>query len=283
MCGGGECEVPDDANSGGEFAEPSRDSIGNTLRVAITISLVCSILVASVAVILKPIQEDNARKYQQRIILEVANLMRPGADIDELSGKIEVRMVELASGRYVDSPHPDDFDANLAANDAETGIAIPPEFDLANIRRRAIYAPVYLVRPTARVEQIILPVYGSGLWSTMYGYLALATDGTTVTGLRFYSHAETPGLGDQIDKPAWISQWAGKELFGPDGEPRIEVVRGFVQTDAASRDTARFQVDGLSGATLTGRGVTQLIRYWVGPHGFGPYLEMHWHTDGNET
>jgi Na+-transporting NADH:ubiquinone oxidoreductase subunit C len=117
----------------------------------------------------------------------------------------------------------------------------------------------------------------------MYGYLALATDGTTVTGLRFYSHAETPGLGDQIDKPAWISQWAGKELFGPDGEPRIEVVRGFVQTDAASRDTARFQVDGLSGATLTGRGVTQLIRYWVGPHGFGPYLEMHWHTDGNET
>ena len=158
----------DDAKSGSEVAEPSRDSIGNTLRVAITVSLVCSILVASVAVILKPIQDDNARQYQQRIILEVANLMQPGADIDELSAKIETRMVELSSGTYVDSPQPDDFDANLAANSAETGIAIPPELDLANIRRRAIYAPVYLVKPHDRVEQIILPVYGSGLWSTMY-------------------------------------------------------------------------------------------------------------------
>lgn len=279
----GECEVPDDTKNGAGVAEPSRDSIGNTLRVAITISLVCSILVASVAVILKPIQDNNARKYQQRIILEVANLMQPGADIDELSTRIETRMVELASGTYVDSPRPDDFDANVAANSAETGIAIPPELDLANIRRRALYAPVYLVRPTDRVEQIILPVYGSGLWSTMYGYLALATDGATVTGLRFYNHAETPGLGDQIDNPAWISQWAGKELFGPDGEPRIEVGRGVVQIDAASQGTARFRVDGLSGATLTGRGVTQLIRYWVGPHGFGPYLERHWHSDGNEA
>lgn len=275
--------MPDDAKRGSEVSEPSRDSVGNILRVAITISLVCSILVASVAVILKPIQDDNARKYQQRIILEVANLMQPGANIDELSNQIEARMVDLASGRYVDSPQPDDFDANVAANDAETGIAIPPELDLANIRRRAIYSPVYLVKPRGRVEQIILPVYGSGLWSTMYGYLALATDGTTITGLRFYSHAETPGLGDQIDDPVWISQWEGKELFGPDGEPRIEVARGVVQADVASQDTARYRVDGLSGATLTGRGVTQLIRYWVGPHGFGPYLERHWRSDGNET
>jgi Na+-transporting NADH:ubiquinone oxidoreductase subunit C len=284
MSGGGECDVPDDAKSGrGEAARPSRDSIGNTLRVAVTVSLVCSILVASVAVLLKPIQDDNARKYQQRIILEVANLMQPGADIDELSTKIEARMVELATGSYVDSPAPGDFDAKVAANDAEMGIAIPPEFDLANIHRRAIYAPVYLVRPNDRVEQIILPVYGSGLWSTMYGYLAVATDGVTVTGLRFYSHAETPGLGDQIDNPDWIGQWEGKLLFGSEGEPRIEVVRGVVQADAASQDAARFQVDGLSGATLTGRGVMRLIRYWVGPHGFGPYLERHWHVDGNET
>lgn len=275
--------MPDDAKRGSEVSEPSRDSVGNILRVAITISLVCSILVASVAVILKPIQDDNARKYQQRIILEVANLMQPGANIDELSNQIEARMVDLASGRYVDAPQPDDFDANVAANDAETGIAIPPELDLANIRRRAIYSPVYLVKPRGRVEQIILPVYGSGLWSTMYGYLALATDGNTVTGLRFYSHAETPGLGDQIDDPAWISQWEGKQLFGPDGEPRIEVARGMAKVDSVSQDTARYQVDGLSGATLTGRGVMQLIRYWVGPHGFGPYLERHWRSEGNET
>lgn len=275
----------DDATNNNEQAKQrARDSIGNTLFVAVVVSLVCSILVAGIAVTLKPKQVSNAQEFRQRIILEVAGLMRPGADIDELSRKIEPRMVELASGDYVESPDPEEFDPVVAAKGAETGSGIPPPLDIAKLRRRALHAPVYLVRPDDRVEQVILPVYGPGLWSTIRGYLALATDGTTVTGLRFYNHGETPGLGDQIDDPDWLRQWEGKQIFGPDGEPRIEVVRGLVRTDAAPQriDNAQFQVDGLSGATLTGRGVTQLIRYWTGPHGFGPYLDNHWLSDGTE-
>jgi Na+-transporting NADH:ubiquinone oxidoreductase subunit C len=102
-----------------------------------------------------------------------------------------------------------------------------------------------------------------------------------VTGLRFYSHAETPGLGDQIDKPDWRQQWVGKTVHGPDGLPRIEVIRGFVQASGTPEQlsNAKYQIDGLSGATLTGRGVTHLVQYWTGPHGFGPYLNNIWQSD----
>lgn len=256
----------------------SRDSIGNTLTVAISLSLVCSILVAGTSVMLKPRQQRNEDEFRQRIILEVADLLQPGVEIEELFGDIETRLVELQSGDFVDSPDAAQFDAAAAANDPDLSVAIPPHLDIANIKRRANYAPVYLVGSGGDVAQIVLPVYGSGLWSTMYGYLALENDGNTVKGLRFYSHAETPGLGDQIDDPDWRQQWVGKLVYDADGEPRIEVIRGFVGDSA----NAEHQVDGLSGATLTGRGVTNLVRYWIGPHGFGPFLEQISNSQGQE-
>jgi Na+-transporting NADH:ubiquinone oxidoreductase subunit C len=252
----------------------SRDSVANTLIVAITLSLVCSVLVAGSAVLLKPRQLQNEAEYRQRIILDVAGLYEAGMDTGSAFEKIEARMVELDSGEFVDSPTVAGFDAVDAASDPDLGIAIPSDLDIASIRRRARFAPVYLVTSGAAIEQIILPVYGSGLWSTMYGYLSLESDGNTVRGLRFYSHAETPGLGDQIDKPGWRSQWAGKKLFDDSGQLQIEVIRGVVAdpVPGAANGTS-FQVDGLAGATLTGRGVTSLVHYWVGEHGFGSYLD----------
>lgn len=246
----------------------SRDSVANVLIVAVGVSLVCSVLVSASAVLLRPLQERNQTRFRQQIVLEVAGLYEPGADIDALFAGIDTRLVDLASGDYVDSMPAVDFDALAAANDPALSVAVPAELDIANVRRREIYAPVYLVGGESGPEQVILPVRGAGLWSTMFGYLALERDGNTVRGLRFYEHAETPGLGDQIDKPAWRAQWQGRQLFDAGGALRIEVVRGQVPpgTDAAH------QVDGLSGATLTGRGVTDLLRYWMGPHGFGPYL-----------
>ena len=247
----------------------SKDSISNTLIVAVTLSLVCSLLVASTAIILQPIQQRNEALYRQQIILDVAGLYAPGDDIDSRFQNIETRMVDIANGDYTDSVSADGFDAVDAAKTAEFGLTIPDELDLANIHQRARFAPVYLVRDGAAISQIILPVYGSGLWSTMYGFLSLGPDGSTVRGLRFYEHAETPGLGDQIDKPEWREQWIGKKVFDGGVQPRIEVVRGFV---TAGSNNADYEIDGISGATLTGRGVTNLVRYWTGPHGFGPFL-----------
>ena len=247
----------------------SRDSIRNTLFIAISLSVVCSVLVAATAVILKPIQERNEEEFRQRIVLDVAGLLRPDTSLATQFEAIETRVVDLASGDYVD-------DQETAVTDST--VEIPAEFDIANIRERNAQSLVYLVREAGEVRQIILPVHGAGLWSTMYGYLSVATDGRTVTGLRFYSHAETPGLGDQIDDPEWLAQWVGKQLYDDSGAARIEVVRGPVQDKSSS-----YEIDGLSGATLTGRGVSQLVRYWTGPHGFGPYLQNVQTENGGAT
>jgi Na+-transporting NADH:ubiquinone oxidoreductase subunit C len=210
-----------------------RDSISNTLFVAVGLSLICSVLVASAAIVLKPIQLKNQEEYRQRIILEVAGLMVPGGNIAELFATVQPDTVEIASGESVE---------------------------------------IYLAKENGELSQIILPISGPGLWSTMRGYLSLAPDGNTIMGIRFYEHAETPGLGDQIDKADWRAIWVGKKLYGADNTPQIKVVRGFVQRDGSNPD-ANYQIDGLSGATLTGNGVTDLVRHWAGPEGFGPYLE----------
>ena len=235
-----------------------RDSISNTLIVAIGLSLVCSIIVSSAAIVLKPIQVKNEELFRQQIILDVAGLMEPGVDINTLFEAIEPRTVDLETGNYADD------------GDPEVNVPIPSEVDEAGIGQRPRYMPVYLVMDGENVEQIILPVYGKGLWSTMLGYLSLAPDGNTIKGLRFYSHAETPGLGDQMDKEPWRALWVGKQVYGSGDEPEIRVVRGPVPAGAAD---PQHLIDGMSGATLTGNGISHLVRYWTGPHGFGPYLK----------
>jgi Na+-transporting NADH:ubiquinone oxidoreductase subunit C len=242
--------------------EFDRDSISNTLIVAIGLSLVCSVIVSSAAIVLKPVQARNEELFRQQIILDVAGLMEPGSDIGQLFEAIETRTVDLETGDYVDE----------GEGDLELNVAIPKDRDIAGIGQRPRFVPVYLVKDGDTIEQIILPVYGKGLWSTMLGYLSLAPDGNTIKGLRFYSHAETPGLGDQIDKETWRALWVGKKVYGSGDEPQIRVVRGPVPAGAPD---PQHLIDGMSGATLTGNGVSGLVRYWTGSHGFGPYLKKY--------
>ena len=238
--------------------------------MAVLVSLACSIVVASSAVLLKPRQAANERLNMQRNILRVAGLLQPDADVAALFGRIEPRLVELDSGDFVTEPDPATFDALQAAADPELGIAIPDQLDVARVGRRARYGHVYLVREAGAVASLILPVSGAGLWSTMYGFIAIAPDGGTVVGISFYEHAETPGLGDQIDDQAWRDGWRGKRIFGPAGDVRLAVIKGRAPTDGPA---AAYQIDGLSGATLTANGVTKVLRYWLGEHGYGPFLE----------
>ena len=113
-------------------------------------------------------------------------------------------------------------------------------------------------------------MHGKGLWSTMYGYVALERDGSTVRGVTFYEHGETAGLGGEVSNPIWNAKWVGKETTGPEGEILFRVARGAVEPGSPGEEHA---VDGLSGATLTSNGVTYLIKYWLGEQGFGPFLE----------
>ena len=247
-----------------------RDSALRTVAVALGVSLVCSIVVATAAVALRPLQQKNRLENQQRVILEVAGLYRADESIATQFARVDARLVDLETGRYVEDRSALDFDAKLAARDPQTSVAIPASEDIARLGRRATLAPVYLGRDGDRLTRVVLPVSGAGLWSRLYGYIALESDANTVFALRFYEHAETPGLGDQIDKPAWLAQWPGKQIYDEQGEPAITVVKGQASD---TMPAAALQVDGLSGATLTGDGVNGLLHYWLGDDGFGPYLE----------
>ena len=247
-----------------------KETAGKTFLVAFLLCVVCSVLVSSAAVFLRPTQAINKALDKKKNILMAAGLKLEGADVDELFKNIEPKIVDMATGQYVEDIDPETYDQRRAAKDPAQSIAVPPEKDLGSIKRKANYASVYLVRKNEQVKKIILPVHGLGLWSTLYGFLALdARDLNTIKGLVFYEHAETPGLGGEVDNPAWKALWNGKEAFDKDGNIRIEVIKGKVDP---SRDGAQYQVDGLSGATITSRGVRSMLRYWLSAEGFGAYL-----------
>ena len=104
----------------------------------------------------------------------------------------------------------------------------------------------------------------------LYAYLSLDADLRTVRGIIFYEHAETAGLGAEIANPVWTASWPGKRLYDDSGAVSLTVIKGIVDPAAANAD---FEVDGLSGATITSNGVSKLVRYWFGDGGFEPYLQ----------
>lgn len=148
--------------------------------------------------------------------------------------------------------------------------SINSESDLANIKQRAKYIRIYEVNNSAGDSFVILPIYGKGYASTIYGFIGIDITANSVIGLSFYEHDETPGLGANLSKPAWLSQWQGKKIWDESGALRIGVSNRPV---SPSHSDAIFLVDGISGATWTSRGIDQLVRYWLGDHGFGPYLK----------
>ncbi|EDL51201.1 Na(+)-translocating NADH-quinone reductase subunit C [Vibrio mediterranei AK1] len=116
------------------------------------------------------------------------------------------------------------------------------------------------------MSSVILPVHGTGLWSMMYAFVAVQTDGNTVNGITYYEQGETPGLGGEIENPSWRAQFVGKKLFDENFKPAIEIVKG------GAPEGSEHGVDGLSGATLTGNGVQGTFDFWLGDMGFGPFL-----------
>lgn len=246
------------------------DSFEKTVMVALALCFACAIVVSASAVALKPLQVSNKALDMKKNILDVVGLLQEGEDIDEAFKQFETRVVDLETGEYVDTIDADTYDQRKAAKDPTMSIAIERKQDIAGIKRRANNAKVYLLKEGGQVKAIILPVHGYGLWSTMYGFLALEGDGETVIGINFYDQAETPGLGGEVVNPKWRALWQGKKVFGESGEPRLGLIKGNVDP---SRPGAEYQVDGLAGATLTSVGVTNLVRYWMGRQGYALYLE----------
>jgi Na+-transporting NADH:ubiquinone oxidoreductase subunit C len=248
-----------------------RESDLRAVVMTLIVCVVCSAAITFTVSTLRPYREAHRVREQQAKIEQMIAAV-PGLE-DVLSGasggELQALVIDLERGDVDPAIDPETFDASEAARDEVRSIALAPEEDLAGLGRRARHARVYTISDAAGLRLLVLPVEGAGYISTLRGYLALDGDLRTIRGLSFYEHGETPGLGSEIESPAWRALWPGKRAFDAGGRPRIAVIRG--RPDPASPDAVH-QVDGITGATLTGDGVTRLLQFWLGPRGFGPYL-----------
>ncbi len=238
----------------------------------LVLAFACSVLVAGAAVGLRPLQEANRQLDRKKNILYAAGLYQNGTPVEELFKAIDTRVIELSSGEFV-APEvisPQGYDQLKASLKPELGKNIPSEKDIAGIRKLENYSLVYLVIKNDKVDQIILPIRGKGLWSTLYGYISIGADLNTVQGITFYQHGETPGLGGEIQNSRWQSGWKGKKLYNQSDDIALSV--GKAKSNAA--EDIPYQVDGLSGATLTIQGVNNIMNFWFGANGFKPFFEQ---------
>lgn len=236
----------------------NNETIGKTLGVVVGLCLVCAIVVSLAAVQLRPLQQANKTQDVQRNILASAGYTDVQDVFATFEANIEARVVDLTTGEFVETD-PNSFDFEMTKFDVKRSIKLEKSDDLAGVQRMTTESPVYFAKDKrGQVETIILPVQGYGLWGIMYGFLALDTDTKTVKAINFYKHAETPGLGGEIQNPRWAATWQDKQL-------PVDIVKGTAGDDV-------HKVDGLSGATLTSVGVDNTFKFWTGNKAFGPFL-----------
>ena len=250
-----------------------KDSPLRTIIVAFLLCLICSILVTSSAIVFKSRQEKNRQLDIKKNLLIASGLLTSSKptekEILETYKSVTAEIINLDTGEIAKDILPEDFDQKKFSRDKKHNKVIEPSEDYAGIKRRSKYSTVYKIMKDGVLSMIILPVNGKGLWSTLYGFIAISKDTRIIKGIGFYEHAETPGLGGEIENPSWKKQWEGKTLLDEDYQPIFKVAKGRVDL---KHPDYRSQVDGLSGATITSNGVSGLIRYWLGKDGFGPFL-----------
>lgn len=252
-----------------------------TLRFAAVVAVIASAVVATVAIALESRQDSNRLLDRRLQILEAVGLRAPGERLsrEEVMRRFDENVrglvVDRETGAVVPDAEPTTFDQRRASQDPTTSRrATENRAGVVRVPDRVLV--YHLVRRTdggdaEEVEAIVLPFEGVGLWSTMYGYLALSADLARVVGVTFYEHGETAGLGALITDADWRALWVDRRVFDDDWVPALRVVKGPAGPPAESP----FEVDGLAGATLTGNGVTEALRFWLGEDGLGPYLRRY--------
>lgn len=258
--------MPRFANPITAFLARSNEDPVKIIGVACLVALVSALVVSTASVALKPYQDAHLEAERAARMAQMLERLPGMEDILSEAGadSLVTRLVDLSDGSFVDDVDPDSYDPSAAATDPASAVPIPTEEDVAGLRQRAPYAPVYLLERAGTLELVLLPVSGTGYQSTIRAMLALETDLTTIAALTILEQNDTPGMGARIEEPEWQALWAGKQISDESGAIVIEVVRG--------QASGPYQVDGISGATRTGNGVADMLRYWLGAHGFGPFL-----------
>ena len=243
-----------------------------TILFAAAVCVVCAILVSTSAVTLADRQQRNALLDKRKNVLLAAGVISPSEspDAEEINRRFEsvkAVVIDLRTSEPAAEIDSTTFDQQKEKLDPANSRAAPP--NNAGIKRLPNHATVYQVmNDQGEVQMLVLPIEGYGLWSTLYGFLALGADTKTIHGLTYYQQGETPGLGGEVDNPSWKALWPGRIAYDENWEPAIAVIKGA----AGPPEEAPHQVDGLSGATITSRGVTYMLHFWLGENGFGPYL-----------
>ena len=265
-----EDNMPDENGRKGpirRFLDAPPDSVGKTVFVAVALCLVASMVVSAAAVALRPVQEANRLVDKRVNILQVAGVYDETVPVNEAFAAFEPHVLELDSGTYADQFDIETFDQLATSNDPAIVRAL--DEDPAGLGgHMQAFRMIYILRADdGSIDKVILPIEGYGLWSTLYGFIALEENGNDIYGLQFYQHGETPGLGAEVDNPRWKALWNGKKLRDEDGTLQITVAKS---VPAAGLE---YYIDALAGATLTSRGVDNLVRFWMGEDGYGPFLE----------
>ena len=244
------------------------ESISKTIGVAFCVCLICSLVVSFSAVSLRDLQNENKLNDKRIKILQAADIYNPDEEIKDQFLKLETKFVNFETGKLMDTYMDfslEEYDPILATRDSNLSSKVPTSEDIAVIKNRENIGKIFILRnDDYSINKLILPIRGYGLWGTLYGYISIENDFNTIAGIEFYDHKETPGLGAEVDNPKWKNLWPGKEIY-QNGEVSLTVIKGKV--DNTDKD-AQYEIDGLSGATITSRGVTNMIAYWFGESGY---------------
>ena len=222
------------------------------MTFAIGICVVVSSVLALLATVLKPTQEAAAEFDRQKNVMMAAGLLkksdpRPRAELEKLYAE---RVVEVIV---------DTRDGTVATGKTTADLKeLNEKAAKENPQHTRAFRSIATAKKDGKIDTYILPVSGKGLWSTLYGYLALEADKNHVRGIQFYKHGETPGLGGEVENAEWTAGWHGKTILDEKGElVSVTVKKGKV--DPSIPKEKQHYVDGLAGATITSNGVSKFV------------------------
>lgn len=260
-------------------------SNGYVLGFAVTVCVVISAGLAATANALKATQDEAKEFDRQKNVMLAAGMIqegdaRPAAELKQLyQQRVREQVLDTSTGQLLaDKKTAEVAQLNKEAADAVKKAAdgqarTPAEQSKALKAAATRYRAIAVASGDDGKPIYVLPVSGKGLWSILYGYLALDADGNTVRGVTFYEHGETPGLGGEVDNPQWKAEWRGKTVLDDKGAlVGVTVKKGKV--DPTIPAEKQHYVDGLSGATITSNGVTRFVKADL--ETFKPYLQQFW-------
>ncbi len=208
------------------------------------ITVVCGGLLAFAAVSLKDKQDANIAMEQKENILSSVLILKEEDNIDSIYLK-KVRGFVI------------DFDGNIKDGLKPEQVKVAVEYKKAPKER---LLPVYEFRNDSnKVEYAVMPVYGYGLWNNIWGFVAVKSDFNTVQGVKFQHAGETPGLGARIESEEVQERFKGKSIFENGSLASIMIQKG----EGKDYSSNPHKVDGMSGATLTSKGVNNMLKDYL--------------------